>query len=196
MPWKNLIILDACRYDAFRDTYKKYFKGTLLKVKSPATCTRDWLRETWTENYPDITYISCNTFMRSRKANLTHAEHIHEYGHGERFKRVIDAWIEGLMPEHIEKYALTTKGRKVLHYNFPHQPYHGKVKTGDYQGYLSNLEYILEYLVDFIPRLNGTTIITADHGELFSGHGIIHPCSGMYDDDPRLREIPWFIVYK
>lgn len=100
------------------------------------------------------------------------------------------------MPEHIEKYALTTRGRKVLHYNFPHKPYHGKIKTLDLAGYCSNLEFVLEHLVKLLPKLKGLTVITSDHGELFSRHGVIHPCSGAYDHDPRLRDVPWLFQAK
>ena len=96
------------------------------------------------------------------------------------------------MPEHIEKYALTIRGRKVLHYNFPHLPYHGKIQTKDMAGYESNLDFILEYLTKLLPKLDGLTVITADHGEWFSGHGIVHPCA--YDMDV-LRDVPWFIPH-
>lgn len=184
--WKNLILLDACKYQAFKDTYEKYLEGILVKARSPASCTRHWLRETWyKEDYSDITYISCNMFMQRQIK-----KHKWQYPSPEKFKRVIDVWKEGLMPEHIEPYALTVRGRKVLHYNFPHAPYYGKVKTEDYEGYVSNLEFILEHLVKLIPKLNGMTVITADHGELFVPL-IYHPCS---KDSPRLRDVPWFIV--
>jgi len=195
-PWDTLIILDACRFDVFSKLYEFYLSGSLQKVRSLASCTRDWLRLTWTEDYQDITYISCNMFMRSQIAHTTHGEHIHEYGHPERFKRVVDVWIEGLMPEHIEKYALTIPGRKVLHYNFPHKPYYGEVKTQDLRGYCANLEFVLECVVKLLPKLNGLTVITSDHGELFSEHGAYHPCSGEYQNDPRLRDVPWLFQAK
>ncbi len=184
----TLIILDACRYDVFSQIYEPYFSGVLLKVRSRASCTRDWLRETWTEDYKDITYISCNQFMASQDY-----KHPSQYEPRHKFKRIIDVWKEGLMPENIEKYALTTPGRKVLHYNFPHKPYYGKIRTLDLEGYWSNLEFVLEHIEKLLPKLSGLTVITSDHGELFSRHGVIHPCSGPYDNDPRLRDVPWFI---
>ena len=190
-PWQNLFILDACRFDVFSKLYEFYLSGSLLKVRSPAPCTRDWLRRTWTEDYSDITYISSNPYM----AGIDH-NHPYQYEPRHKFKRIIDVWKDGLMPEHIEKYALTTPGRKVLHYNFPHKPYHGKVQTLDLKGYCSNLEFVLEHLVKLLPKLNGLTVITSDHGELFGEHGGYHPCSGAYENDPRLRDVPWLFQAK
>lgn len=185
-PWQNLIILDACRYDAFNQVYKQYLQGTLIKARSRASCTRLWLRETWTEDYHDTTYISCNMYMRQ---NL--GEHEWQYPTPKKFKRIIDVWRKSLAPEDVEKHALIVKGRKILHYNYPHQPYCGEVKTLDWLGYISNLEYILKHIKRLLPKLRGLTIITADHGELILPAEIYHPCS---KDDPRLREIPWFTV--
>jgi hypothetical protein len=183
--WDNLIILDACRYDESKSVIPRYFKGEMSLALSPASCTRDWLRLTWTEDYQDITYLSCNPFMQSQDS-----KHPSQYEPRHKFKRIVDVWKEGLMPEHLEKYALTVRGRKVLHYNFPHKPYHGAIKEETEEGYRANLEFILEYLQGLLPKLKGKTIITSDHGELFLRGEHIHPCS---KNSPALREVPWFI---
>ena len=187
-PWHTLIILDACRYDVFSQRYGNFLEGELTKVQSPASCTREWLKLTWTEDYQDITYLSCNMYMQSRNSN-----HEHQYEPRHKFKRIIDVWKDGLMPEHMEKYALTTRGRRVLHYNFPHIPYHGEVKTDNMAGYESNLDYILGYLQGFLHRLKGLTVVTSDHGEWISGHGILHPCGKTLT---VLREVPWLFQAK
>lgn len=127
-------------------------------------------------------------FMQSQNS-----DHPHQYEPREKFRRIIDVWKEGLMPENIEKYALTIRGRKVLHYNFPHQPYYGKPNDKDWDGYIANLRYILKYLVWFLPKLRGLTVITSDHGEILEPGMVYHPCS---KDEPRLREVPWLFNAK
>lgn len=185
VPWRNLIILDACRADAFQRVYPDYLRGKYETVYSPASCTRYWLRETWKDtDYSDITYISCNMYMQQNKDR-----HVWQYPHPKRFKRIIDVWKEGLMPWHIEKYALTTPGRKVLHYNFPHQPYYGEEKDCIYQGHEDNLKYVMPHLQKLLPKLGGKTIITSDHGEIFRPGLAYHPCS---KENPQLRHVPWF----
>lgn len=185
VPWNTLIILDACRYQTFEDRHQNFISGELSKVRSPASCTRFWLRETWKdEDYSDITYISTNVFMQEHTRR-----HKWQYPYPERFKRVIDVWRQGHKPEFVNKQALVTSGRKVLHYNQPHQPYYGKIQTEDYEGYESNLDYVLGYLCEILPKMKGLTVITADHGELFKPM-IYHPCS---KEDSRLRDVPWFL---
>lgn len=36
--WKNLIVLDACRFDYFENSYSDYLEGDLIKAKSPVSC--------------------------------------------------------------------------------------------------------------------------------------------------------------
>lgn len=183
--WDTLIILDACRYTTFSEVYSDYLKGRLVKVRSPASCTRYWLRETWIdENYGDITYVSTNIYMQ----RLTR-RHPWQYPHPERFKKIIDVWRRGHEPELVNKQALVVSGRKVLHYNQPHWPYLGEIRSEDYMGYVSNLRYVLGYVKKLLKKLDGVTVISSDHGELFKPL-IYHPCS---KDDPRLRDVPWFV---
>lgn len=185
-PWNTLIILDACRADAFQQVYQDYLVGEYETVRSPASCTRYWLRETWIdEDYSDITYISCNVFMQQHTR-----KHKWQYPYPERFKRIIDVWKEGLMPEHVEKYALTTPGRKVIHYNFPHHPYYGEEKDPIYEGHVDNLRFILSYLVTLLPKLRKPIVLTSDHGDIFEPGMVYHPCSKERND---LRNVPWFL---
>ena len=189
-PWNNLIILDSCRYDSFKEKHEEFlgFDGELKQVESEASCTKEWLPHTWSENYQGVTYISSNIFMRSRRG-----EHRFQYEPIHKFRRIIDAWMEGLNPDIVDKHALVTEGRKVLHYIPPHKPCYGRIKEYTYEGYMANLEYILEHVTRLIPKLDGATVITADHGELWRPDRKItgHPCNKEYAE---LLRIPWFEV--
>lgn len=60
--------------------------------------------------------------------------------------------------------------------------------------YIENLRIALKYVSELIEELDGTIIITSDHGDLlgedgYYGHGEIIPHS-----NPILREIPWLKI--
>jgi len=128
--WDNLIVLDACRYDFFSKLYEAYLKGKLIKAISPATCTIEWLKETW-NGYYDVTYISANPIVNSAgipRLGYTAAEH---------FKRIVDVWNFGWDEElgtvppqqvNIATVSLPVKKGLIIHYMQPHQPYIGETR--------------------------------------------------------------------
>ena len=57
--------------------------------------------------------------------------------------------------------------------------------------YRENLKVVLKYVTDIISELDGTIVITADHGELLGEHQLVgHPNIAL----PAIRIVPWFIV--
>lgn len=56
--WDNLIILDGCRLDLFKETCD--FDGELQTRISAGSCTPEWLGENFDEEYPDTVYVSAN----------------------------------------------------------------------------------------------------------------------------------------
>ena len=63
--WKNLIILDACRYDYFQDIYDDYLEGNLEKRISRGSSTTEWLYKTF-DNYLDAVYFSANPYINEK----------------------------------------------------------------------------------------------------------------------------------
>ena len=62
LEWKNLIILDACRYDTFEKI--NFIRGDLKKIKSLGSCTGDWRDNTFTNRYiHTMDYYSANPFL-------------------------------------------------------------------------------------------------------------------------------------
>ena len=205
MDWDVLIILDAMRFDVFKE-----ITGEGEPVWSAGSCTDEWLTNTWPHKYP-ITYIAGNPFVSMYK------------GH---FRRVIDAWKEGwrcirgcwtVPPEEIIKAYIAWrdaggKGKVVLHFMQPHLPSIGrialpkssskqvpgydpyKIALQEYgpemvrEAYYSNAEFIIKRVFKFIDKIEGKVVITSDHGDLLGedgmwGHGKI-PHS-------ILRTVPW-----
>jgi len=139
--WRILVILDACRYDVFREVYREIFGksyGSLKKAISPATWTVEWLNKVFDNRYcEDIIYISGNPYINSKKKVCGTPE----YGRRrcveakKHFFKVIDVWDFGwnnklgtVHPIEINKafhkaYLRYPKNRFIIHYMQPHQPY-------------------------------------------------------------------------
>lgn len=241
--WDNLLILDACRYDAFEKFYPRYLKGELTKTQALSSCTETWLAKNW-RGYYDLTYVSGNPYVNSagvpiRKYDNDKGGIMNNYIAKDHFKRVIDVWDFGwdtqlntvppkAMNDAILK--LTSRTDLVAHYVQPHWPYIGKTRviTGSGQrlranvrrnfyptkplekytpqgtpknpqfvaqnrrAYEDNLKLVLSWVAIVTPHLKGTTIISADHGELLGESNLFnHPC---FFDHPLLRTVPWFKV--
>jgi len=129
--WDYLMVLDACRYDAFEATYDRFFDGTLERRLSKASATPRWLERTFSDEY-DLTYVSANPFINSE------GEDIGGYGTytaADHFMEIIDVWKHGwdrdlgtVPPERVTAAALETvesdRDRPVIvHYLQPHGPY-------------------------------------------------------------------------
>jgi len=143
--WDLLIILDACRYDFFKKVYKKYLvDGTLKKAKSPGLNTMDWLNKVFKKKYKDITYISSNPYINSKKRVKTKADS--SFDAKMHFKKIIDVWlfswddcVGSVLPDAVTAAAINSRAtRKIIHYIQPHNPYVGPTyskyftKSGEY----------------------------------------------------------------
>lgn len=125
--WDYLIVLDACRYDYFEDIYHDYLYGNLSKVISSGPVTPVWYKNTFTDFYHDIVYISANPNINSFSNYGLDAE--------KRFAGIIDVWDWGW--DNNRKTVLPFKVKEgvkrahekfpdykyIIHYMQPHGPY-------------------------------------------------------------------------
>jgi len=129
--WKFLVILDACRYDFFKEIYKEFFDtNNLQKAISPAKSTPEWLDKIFKSYYNDIVYISGNPWINSIVVDKNLKFHAKKH-----FYKVVDVWNFGwddnlgtIHPKKINKSFIESllkykNKRFILHYNQPHQPY-------------------------------------------------------------------------
>ena len=141
MDWKFLIILDACRYDYFEETYKEIF-GTYGNLKK-ATVTSSWTlqylnNEFDNKRFVDIVYISSCPFITSKEKPITYTQE-----HGEtlefcgknHFLKVVDVWDFGwndkigtvpsweVNKTFHKEYLKRPEKRFILHYMHPHPPF-------------------------------------------------------------------------
>jgi len=130
--WDVLIILDACRYDYFKENYKDFIRGGKLRKKiSVATRTGEWLKKTFTEKYDDIIYVSGYPGVNSKGLGKENGFN------SKRFFKVVDVWDYGfdealqiIHPVEINKAFFKYKilypdKRFIIHYMQPHSPYVG-----------------------------------------------------------------------
>jgi len=132
--WDVLVILDACRYDTFKDNVKMLgVDYELTRVTSLGSCTMEWFVNTFTKRIPRTVYVSGNPYI----GNYSNTFKGKEYCPPRIFSVVKDAFIEGwrkingvytVDPEYIMKLSILMsmffKGyRLIIHFLQPHAPY-------------------------------------------------------------------------
>lgn len=142
--WKILIILDACRYDIFKELFPQFSDVDIKAVESPATGTRKWLLKTFpTKNKltESINYISANPFINSK--NVCGKSINSNFNGNKVFYNIQDVWLYGFDKKTGRVEAETTSkeafqyielnnrinniikhdDRYIIHYQQPHAPY-------------------------------------------------------------------------
>lgn len=133
--WDLLIILDACRYDFFREIYDKYLPGQLRPAISPASQTNEWVVKVLKQgDFGDVTLVSGHPQLNSLRSvrgpvGKVNAKSI--------FKRVVDVWLEDwdadmnsvppkrMTKKVIEETKKTSNSKAIAWYPQPHEPYLG-----------------------------------------------------------------------
>lgn len=190
--WKNMIILDACRYDFFKKA--NTIKGKLKKNFSVATHTKTFCQKTFTkEKYDDIVCLSANPHV-DREV-------------GDKFHAIIPLWetawsakFATILPKDVIQYVFNATikypdKKLLIWFVQPHYPYlyyrgwgsafgifNGRQSYNFFKEfnlffwahlsqkelkrrYMKNLTIVLETCKKILPILNGKTIISSDHGE-------------------------------
>lgn len=144
--WDWLLILDACRYDAFEAVYETYLDGELQEVRSPASQIVEWLSKTWPETY-DVTYVSALPIINSDgiRGNEPMREEVEgveganpEYLPADHFAEIVDVWdsgydetIETVHPEAVNEAVRTAEPPCVGHYSQPNFPWSRGMQWAD-----------------------------------------------------------------
>ncbi len=127
--WDYLIVLDACRYDFFKEIYRDYLpEGDFRKVKTPAVNTVEWAIKVFRKYYDDVVYVSANPHINSKME-------VHGFNASEHFSNIIDVCIWGwdeeldtVHPETVYKSVIRAMEkyidrRLIIHFEQPHAPY-------------------------------------------------------------------------
>ena len=216
--WDTLILLDACRYDTFKE--ENFLKGSLDSRYSKASRTYEWLSRTFTEDvYNDIVYVSANPHTQNAidgKEIFHDVRNVFQTHWNNEYGTVMPDAVSKTAKELREEYP---SKKLIIHYIQPHEPYIGekKIYTGDlapgnwqrtlmdelaygdgdaeefYEAYVSNLHAALDSVEKLLPSLQGDqVVISSDHGELFGEKKFYgHPADLAVEN---LVKVPWFTV--
>lgn len=123
--WDILIILDACRYDTFKELLGDKFLGSVIQeADSEASSTKRWLNKHFLNNddFLDVVYVSGNPFINS--AGVRFPSNL-------KFYKVYDSWKyrDAVRTEPVDvfydakKVLFLTRNRVIIHFLQPHYPY-------------------------------------------------------------------------
>lgn len=200
--WRNLIILDGGRRDILEDILETEVSSIISKNSS----SLDWLKENFQDEHKDIVMVTGNPYIH--KFSDREPEEI--------FCAVYDAWEYNyddvfLEPEAVNAALRDAKSkypdkRFIIHYMQPHFPHENqqditkdlwnKFRLGERSEedlrniYGENYEYVIEKgVLEALQKLEGKTIISADHGQLLGEYGLYgHPSHLKVKE---LVEVPW-----
>ena len=192
--WDNLLILDACRHDAFQRAVSEYdIPGESGHRYSRGASTMEFLRANLTErDLSDTVYITATSMLYRLMVLNEEIDH--------NLHAVVDVWEDaidvgewGVRPERVAERTKEVSEefpnkRLVVHFIQPHIPFigefgserfddeliwkkmrQGRLDASDeelWRAYMENLELALPSVEDLLKTLPGRSVVTADHGQL------------------------------
>jgi hypothetical protein len=220
--WDILVILDACRYDAYADLTP--FEGPVERRESKGTASDQWVYgNLHGKQRHDVVYVSGNKwYLKLQSDGVLDAE-IHKYHDIDR--DAFHGYVPSPQKTTEDALALAHEypnKRLIVHYMQPHKPYLGDHRDAfefpedeDYglrtvvekydidretlrAAYRDNLRIVLEYVQTLVAELDGKIVISADHGELLGER--IGPIPIRWYGHPNriyvdeLLTVPWHVV--
>lgn len=234
--WDSLIVLDATRYDMFRD--RNSIPGTLEHRISLGSTSEEFLERNFAgESHHDTVYVNANPYVSYLDL---------DDGTFHAVVDLLDEWdddLQTVLPETVVDAAIDAhqehpQKRLIVHFMQPHTPFIGETGRelgmggwnpdqetagldGDtiwqylrrhppnsekgidlemvWDAYNENLDIVLEHVETLLEELDGTTVITADHGNLVGERLSPIPTKRMYGHPygvyhPNLVKVPWLRI--
>ncbi|WP_339104227.1 hypothetical protein [Haloterrigena salinisoli] len=189
--WDTLIILDACRYDIFKDSIGRMdLTGELSSKPSLGSATKEWVRNTFKEREEhDLVYVTANGWLKSLREDINSSLYDSYWLTGEEYRNsagTVDP--EDVTDVAIEAHNENPNKRLIIHYVQPHAPYiqSGREYFEEMPGltvnefvqlpevtndllrraYRETLDSVLEEVRRLLNTIDGKSVISADHGEM------------------------------
>jgi hypothetical protein len=128
--WDIAIVLDACRYDVFKEVYRRYLSSGSLEKRIGASDTFDWLHSVFNGNGTNnVIYISAHPGINGKGVIWG------DFNAKERFYKVYDAWLSAWnwslgssLPDEVARIAEKAinghpSRKAIIHFMQPHFPY-------------------------------------------------------------------------
>ena len=187
--WDNLIILDACRYDAFASVSR--LPGTLEQRTSQASVTWSFLKQNFEgRQLYDTVYVAANAVVGENAGRLNVFKLVGLWTEIEQGDIVDPSTV---VERTLDLHEQHPNKRLVAHFLQPHTPFvhrdgerlspespyrdYDAIRDGEVSQaairatYEENLTDVLDHVRELIDQLDGRTVVTADHGELL-GEGV------------------------
>jgi len=220
--WDNLIILDACRADAFSDVVAPEIDGSMSIAESRGTATVEWIRRNFSgRELADTVYVSANGWLHRIQDEIGTTIHAADWLYTSRYRNEMGTVQPGVVAERALTFANQYPNKRlIVHFVQPHKPFLGKTAEehfahaeginmdemlrqapeatiGDLQAaYRETLEIALPSIKKLASGLKGKTIITSDHGELLGERYPLLPFRNYGHPVgiyvPELTRVPWF----
>jgi hypothetical protein len=195
--WDNLLILDACRADAFEEVADLTSFDSYRRATSTGSATPEWTERNFAgQSFGDTVYVSANPHTTKLAGDSFH-------GLVEVWRDAYDDEFGAVYPEDVTEAAIDAcrdDKRLVVHYIQPHPPFveqpfdyqfrgwdqlvEGDGESADvgfwqaleeglltrdevWDAYRTNLDHVLDEALKLDDAIDGRTVITSDHGTLF-----------------------------
>jgi len=220
--WDTLVILDACRYDVF--AANNPFPVAAERVHSNASHTREFLRRNFAGRHPETVYVAASPQVASHGGEFAHVEHAwrtewdddsgtvppetvteRALALAERYprKRLVVHYMQPHFPfigptgERLAAQGSYLDGRRDRIYPSVWE----RLDAGDAdeglvrEAYEENLRVALPAVERLVDGLDGKTVVTSDHGNLFGKRVSPLPVR-IYGHPPgiadgELTAVPW-----
>ena len=194
VAWDNLIILDACRHDTF-EKYNP-FDTPAKPVESNASHTAEFLERNFSRNRHDTVYVTASPQVVGYESRFHEVLHVWDQSWDDELrtvrpesvteaalaaateypdKKLIVHYMQPHYPfigptgRELGTHATYTGGlREREHLSVWELLSAGKVsKAAVETAYEENLELVLNSVTGIVEALDGKTVVTSDHGNLF-----------------------------
>lgn len=212
--WDICLVLDACRWDLISDIDREYLTDDWKY--SVASSSGEWIPKTFHDrDNSDVAYVTANPYskMLLDESDFFLLDEVWEYGFDEDIRTIpadvvtdqaIRAWEQGpdkmvvhyMQPHH--PFVPKPMDEGLPRQDFDSQPWDNvwhKLRKGEvdreavWDGYVANLDYVLDHVETLLENTSGEVIITADHGNLLGEWGMYsHPD---WVPLPSLKRVPW-----
>ena len=197
--WDSLIVLDACRADLFESVVDRDRFDDYRRVRSLGSSTPEWTKRNFAgERLGDTVYVTANPQISKYAGDAFHElVQVWETDFDEERKTVLPDRVAAATRDALDRHP---DKRLVAHFMQPHTPYLGRdelfpeghgvtdrlldespeeLKTmldavghdAVWAAYRDNFERAMETVSPLLDDLDGRTVVTADHGELFGERG-------------------------
>jgi hypothetical protein len=209
--WDNLILLDACRYDTLQKHTR--FEGKVQKVVSAGNNSWEFMSANFVgKELHDSIYVTANGHARGISESVFYKLIILIDSRDENTGTVLPETVTQKAVEVAENHP---DKRLIVHYMQPHVPHIGGIQEdllsmeeGMYnifeavangfislgrlrESYVENLQIAETAVESLVSKLNGKTVISADHGENLGERKLGLRVYDHGNDTPECRFVPW-----